>query len=573
MRKYIELNKNWLFRAKENENGKAFSDTNVNLPFFHSADTMTEGSFTQIWIPEEEDDGKTVYLEFSQVSGDIEIFCNGNPTGTHKGGNCSFRQLLSLEVKMGEEYKIEVFVTPKARTDNMFVFAGISLIVADSSHFNMANPEKNIYVECKTEKNRAEISVTADIVRPNNYDVVSYTVTDMKGETVFSKTCKPTEPDMTFSIENPELWDGQSGAYLYKLNAKLLRDSQCLDEINVPFGLREITLNPDGFLYLNGFRLPLCGVTLTDCSAVKSDIKNITELDGNILMSGLLPSRTNLLSLTDETGMLFWYMLPFSDNRDEDINALKEFLFLYRNHPSLSAVVCDTNADEAYFTEVKKVLEEYAPSVKAVIKRNIETAASEIPAEAEIVMLNVSFNTQPDAFISIGGRFSDLQELFTDKYFAINPINPLRTELSAGEHDAWHIRLWTAFYRQRNIIAYFGGFLSDGKTATSVRGLTGNDRSVVYDSFWYYRSQFSPKSFIKICDPEEYETQEKYIEIKCITNCKNLRILINGRDKNLRAEKITDGVYTFRQIKLKKENNLIEVSADDECDSIEILRY
>lgn len=573
MRKYIEFNNNWLFCAKETESGKAFADTAVKLPFFHSADTMTEGSFSTSWTVAEEDEGKTVYLDFSQISGDAEIFCNGTKIGSHGGSGCPFRQLLSLEVKLGETYEIRVDVTPEARTDNMFVFAGVSLIVIDSSHFNIAEPEKSIRVSYEIKENRAEVSVKTDVVRPNNYDVVSYTVTDMKGDTVFSKTCKPTEPDMAFSIENPELWDGQSGAYLYKLNAKLLRDSQCLDEINLNFGLKEITLNPDGFLYLNGFRLPLCGVTLTDCSAVKSDIKNIKDLDCNILMSRLLPSKTNLLSITDETGMLFWYLLPYSGNEDKDMELLKEFLYLNRNHPSLAAVVCDIKADTEYFTKVKAILKATAPDVKAVIQKSIETAAAEIPENAEIIMLNVSFNIQPDAFISIGGRFSELQEQFPDKYFAINPINPLKTELSIGEHDSWHMRLWTAFYRQRSIIAYFGGHLSDGKTTSSERGLTGSDRSIIYDSFWYYRAQFSPKGFIKICTPEEYETQEKYIDIRCITNGKNLRLLINGRDKNYRAEKLTDGVYVFRQLKLKKEENLIEISADDECDSIEIIRY
>ncbi|MBR3767384.1 MAG: hypothetical protein IKL10_03980 [Clostridia bacterium] len=571
MRNITELNKNWLYVAKETEDGKAFSDTITNLPFFHSADTMQEGTFSTKWIPSEADDGKTVYLEFSQISGEAEIYCGDTLLGTHTGSVCSFRQLLALEVHMGEEYEIKVKVIPKARPDGMFVFAGVSLITVDSSHFNMLSLGKGIFVDYELKENEAVIKIETEIVRPNNYDVVSYTVTDMKGDTVFTKTCKPTSPCTEFSLTVPELWDGQSGAYIYTLNAKLLRDSQCLDEINTDFGLRNIALNSDGFLYLNGFRLPLNGVSLTDCSAVKSDSVHLKELDGNILLSSLLPSKTNLLSLCDKEGLLFWYSLEPSGNTENDMAQLKEFLLLYRNHPSLAAVVSE--GDDDYFRNLLSVLKEYAPKVQAVIKRNIETACENIPEAASIVMLSIPYKTEPDAFITISGRFSELQEKYPEKFFAIFPENPLKTDITLEEHNEWHIRLWNAFYRQKNVIAFFGGLLTDGKSVNSKRGLISSDRAAISDAFWFYRSQFSSKGFIKICEPTQDETDEKFIDIKCITNCTNLRILINGRDKNHKAEKITDGVYVFRQIKLKRDVNLIEVSAGDECDSAEIIRY
>ncbi len=574
MRTIFELNKNWLFCAKETDGVKAFDDTVTFLPFFHSGETMTDGTFSNQWTAKEEDEGKSVYLEFSQISGNCDIYCNEKLVGSHRGSSCSFRQLLTIDAHQNETYNIKVSVSPTPRADGLFVFAGVKLITTDSSHFNMTDFGRGLYIETtEISQINAKIRIKTEIIRPNNYDVVSYTVKDMKGNTAASKTVKPTSPETEIEIDLPELWDGQSGAYVYTLEARLLRDSRCLDEVSADFGIRSVSLESDGFLYLNGFKLPLNGVCLTDCSAVKSDEENLKLLDINLLTSSLLPSKTNLLSLCDRQGAFFWYKLPFTANKENDIACLEEFLSLYRNHPSFCAVICDSKADNSYFSDFSRVLKEKAPHIFPVISKNIEDTEDYIPEEAKIVLLKIPCNTSPDAFITFNGRFSLLQEKYPEKFFAIFPESPKKSEMSQSEFTDWHIRTWTSFYKHRGIIAYFAGLLSDGKNVESPKGHTSSDRNIFYDSFWYYKAQFSSDSFIKICERENDETDEKFIDVRCITNCSNLRLLLNGKDKKYKAEKITDGIYVFRQLKLKKDINLIEVSADDECDSAEILRY
>lgn len=571
MRNIIELNKNWIFCAEEKDEVKPVSDSSVQLPFFHSIDTMPEGIFSTSWTASEEHDGKTVYLDFSQISGKAEVFCDEKLLAEHSSGTCSFKTQLTIDAHMGKTYEIKVKVSPSPRADGLFVFAGVSLIVVDSSHFNMTDFGKGLFVKAEKTDINAVLKINTDIVRPNNYDVVSYTVYGMKGETVATKTCKPTSPDTEIAIPVPELWDGQSGAYTYTLEAKLLRDSQCLDEVKTVFGIRDMGLGADGFLYLNGFKLPLNGVVLTDCSAVRSDIENLKKLDGNLLMSSILPSKTNLLSVCDSVGMLFWFRLPYSGNTENDKTHLKEFISLYKNHPSLGAVVISSKADENYFTVMSEYLNEHAPDVLCILERNIEEAEDNIPKNTKTVLLTVPCTSAPESFITFNGRFSYLQEKYPHICLAILPESPDKADQTPEELGEWHIRMWNTFCRQK-IVAYFGGLLSDGRSINSKRGLVGNSRTQFYDIFWYYKSQFSVKGFIKICELDAYETFDKFIDIKCITNCSNIRILVNGKDKKYRPEKITDGVYVFRQLRLKKDINLIEVSADDECDSIEIIR-
>ncbi len=571
MRNIIELNKGWLFSADCVNDEKPVSDSSVNLPFFHSIDTMPTGSFITSWTAGEEHEGKTVYLEFSQISGKAEVYSGGRLLCTHSSGSCSFRTQLTIDAKIDETYDICVKVTPAPRKDGLFSFAGVNLIVVDSSHFNMTDFGRGIDVVAENKKSGAQLKIKTNIIRPNNYDVISYTVYGMKGDTVASKTCKPTSPDTVIDIPAHELWDGQSGAFTYTLEAKLLRDSQCLDKVETVFGIRETQLGADGFLYLNGFKLPLSGVVLTDCSSVKSDMENLKKLDGNLLMSSLLPSKTNLLSVCDNAGMLFWFMLPFSGDTETDKAHLKEFIALYKNHPSLCAVVFDKRGDHAYFNEMSSLLEKLAPDLISILEKDIEDNDESVPEKARAVLLRIPCTSAPESFITFNGRFSHLQESNPDKCFAVLPESPDKADKTPEELGEWHIRMWNTFCRQK-IVAFFGGLLSDGKAINSKRGLISSDRTRFYDIFWYYKSQFSVKGFIKICELDTYETFDKFIDIKCITNCQNLRILVNGKDKKHKAEKITDGVYVFRQLKLKKDINTIEVSAGEECDSVEIIR-
>jgi hypothetical protein len=211
------------------------------------------------------------------------------------------------------------------------------------------------------------------------------------------------------------------------------------------------------------------------------------------------------------------------------------------------------------------------PTIIGIAERDIDSAEDEISEKAKAVLLRIPCWSAPESFITFNGRFSYFQEKYPDKCFAVLPESPDKADKTPEELGEWHIRMWNTFCRQK-IVAYVGGLLTDGKEVNSKRGLVSSTRDRFYDIFWYYKSQFSVKSFIKICELDTYETFDKLIDIKCITNSHNIKILVNGKDKKYKPEKITDGVYVFRQIKLKKDVNLIEVSADNECDSVEIIR-
>lgn len=572
MRKYIELNKKWFFSAMETQEGKPFDDSLVDLPFLHKIDTMPECTLAAKWTPLEEDDGKTVYLQIKQLTAFADIYVGDKLLATHTPSDSTFTTLVTLEAHMGETVEIFLKLRPAARPDGFFVFAGASLITADSSHFEMSGCGKGIIISSEIADSKANVSIQTNIIRPNNYDVVSYVVSDMKDIPIFTKTCKPTSPDVEFTVDCPELWEGQSGAYLYKVKVSLLRDSQCLDEIEVHFGIRDFQVKPDGFLYLNGFKLPLNGVELTDCSSVKNDLSNLKKLDANTLVSSFIPTKTDLVGFCDKEGLFFWYALPYSGDMECDMNALKEFLLSYRNSPSLMACVCSERADGEYFTEFCKICNNITPLVIPVLSKSIESAVADIPENAKTVMLTLPFKEDSEAFMGINVRFSELTEKYPEICFAVAPARLMKGDIDYTRFNDWHIRMWNTFCRQKGVFAYFAGPLSESRPPEAKRGLTSADRFDLYDIFWFYKAQFSSEGFIKLCSENEPSPDMKSADVKCITNCDNIRILINGKDKKYNAEKVCDGVYVFRDIKLRKGINTLEVSAADECDYMEIER-
>lgn len=569
MREYIDFNNSWTFTQNTQGEKKGFTDSPVTLPFFHDINSMPEGEWRSSWTAGDNDEGKTVYIEFSQISAFIKVFSGEKLLSEHAPFVTPLRVLLTLDAERNKTYDICVHVTPVPREDGKFCFAGVRLITAGSSHLNILTPGDGIRI--KTEKN-GNVHIKSDIVRPNNYDVVSYTVLGMKNNEIASVTAKPTSADVTLNIPSPEIWDGQSGAYFYTLNVRLLRDAGVLDEVNVPFAFKEADLSDDGFFRLNSLRLPLDGIRLTDLSGVKSDLENIKLLDTNALIASSLPSKTDLLSFCDREGIIFWYEMTHSGNIIEDKNALRDFLLQKSSHPSLTFIVVPDEADEGYFNEIDALVKEYAPHLITVFNIGAKETVKDIPANAKITLVNLPCDNTPEGYIALTGRVSDLKKKYPEKLFAVYTESPLKTQMSPREHFLHNIRMWNSFCRSAGIVAYFPGVLSDSRQTNGKRGLTGCDRERLYDSFYYFRSRFSSEGFISIAAPDEEETEGKTTDIECITNRENLRILVNGRDKKYTAEKLSDGHFVFRQIKLARGSNLIEVSADDECDSIEITR-
>lgn len=567
MRHTYSFNENWMFSETGEEH--RYEDTEVTLPFIHYNSDMPECIFSNTWKAEEKDEGQNIYLCFAQVSGDIEIYDGENLAGSHKGSPAPFNILLAENVKAGRVFDIKIKITPAPRTDAKFVFGKAGIVTVSSSHFDMEE-QGCVRIHTVTSRDGADVQVAAKIVKPNNYDVVSFSVVDHTGETIITKTAKPTEAATVIKIGIPGLWDGQSGACLYTLRAVLQRDSTVLDEVDTVFGIKDIKLSDDGFLYLSNVKLPLSGVCLTDCSRLKTDLENFKLLDGNCLAASAFPTKTNLLTACDNDGNLFWYEYPYKEN--DDFTALREFLLSAAHHPSFTFVQCSDKADSEYREKFHNVCRKCAPDIFTAATCDINATADFEPGDFDIIAIKVPFTDKAEAYLGIGARFNEIADKYPEKHFAVIAAAPAIEDADDSQTDFWSIRLWDTFCREKRVILYLADTFTDSKEPFGKRGIMKGDRNTFCDRFWFYKTQFSAQGFIKISPSDVVPTDARSKDIRCFTNLDDLRLLVNGKDKKYTAEKLSDGVYVYRNIKLKKGENLLEVSAGDECDNATIIR-
>ena len=576
MRERNDLSGGWLMSAVNTELDRKYDDSVVNLPFIHKASDFTGIVFANSFTAAERLQGETIYLEFRQVSGRAKIYCGGELLGEHTGASSSFRVKLADAVSAGQKFDVRAEVAPSARSDGNFIFGKVCVITAGRSHFDLdycGGP--GVHLSTQTSEEGTTLRINARITNPNNYDVVSYAVENSAGQTVVSRTEKPTGAETVITLPSPELWGGQKDAHLYTLKAALVRDTTVLDNVEIPFGVRTFELGEDGFFRLNGLKLPLNGVSLSDCSHLKTDKLLLEMIDANAMASDSLPAKADLLFECDRSGTVFCFDLPYT-GEDGDFEDLRDFLIQNRNHPSLAFVCCDARADEEYLSKFLAVCKACAPNVFTVMKRKIADPAPLPESLPNVVALTVGGDTED--LTAIRSRFEELKSANPAVSFALFAEAPEReaaaegkTPLSESGLCEWHEQLWNAFSKDKSLIGYFAGLLTDTKEETGGRGLVTYDRKYIKDAFWFYKAQFSASAFVKLCAAELATVNVKKPDIRCYTNTPPATLTVDGNEKNpYEAESVSDGVYIFRRVALKNKVSTVTVTAGGKTDSVRI---
>ena len=577
MREVIDFCGNWQMTAENTELDRQFDESVVNLPFIHKASSLTGVVFSNSFTATDRLAGETLYLEFRQVSGALKLYNGGTLLGEHDGLTASFRIRLTDAAAAGETFDIKTEVVPRGRADGNFIFGKVAVLSVGRSHFDLDDcGGPGVYISTREGQEGTELHVKAKVSNPNNYDVVSYAVENLAGKLVASKTEKPTGADTVIPLPLPELWGGQNDAHLYVLKAALVRDTQVLDNLEIPFGVKSFAIGEDKFFRVNGLKLPLNGVSLSDCSHLKTDKLLLDMIDVNALAADSLPARTDLLSECDRTGTLFWFDLPYT-GRDADFEDLRDFLRQNRNHPSLAFVCCDSRADADYASKFLAVCKVCAPDIFTALRVDI-TDPVPLPGEMpDVLAVTIKGYSPDDDFTALKGRFEDLKSVCPDVSFALFAQAPdaqrAGSDKPMPENDlcVWHERLWNTFCRDKSVIGFFAGQLTDSKEGEGSAGLVTYDRRYIRDAFWFYKAQFSATAFVKLCAADIATVSTKKIDVKCYTNTPPATLTVDGNAKNkYEGEELYDGVYMFRKVALKNKTSTLTVSAGDQTDSAQV---
>lgn len=292
--------------------------------------------------------GKRAWLEFDGASRLARVWLNGQLLGQHQGGFSRFRLDATAALKpRGNVLLVRVDNSKPAAgsstADNLplagdfFVHGGlyrpVSLVVTDPVHVDMLDHGgPGVYAATQSiEQGVARIAVLSRLrndslraqpiaARVSLIDR-SGAVAAVQEQQVSLPAQGKGEAQVTLTVPAAHLWQGTADPYLYRLRVDLVgRGGAVLDRVEQDFGIRQIRVDPDQGLLLNGKPLRLRGVGYhqdregkgwaVSADDVAQDFAIMQEMGVNTIRLTHYQHGEAIHRLADKAGFLLWDEIP-----------------------------------------------------------------------------------------------------------------------------------------------------------------------------------------------------------------------------------------------------------------------
>ena len=571
MRKNANLNQNWQTSVPGGQKTCA-------LPLKEAGEkngtlTLTHALYV------DRDELNTVYvLELTDLAAGAELLLDGEEIGTVEPGFAPSRFDLSENIVKGRRQELAIVLHEK---DGAFTLGEARLISTAASHFLLSVVHGSLRIRPVFTEDGVLLRVKAKVVNPNNYDVVIFRLFSPEGLLLDTATAKPTEAEAAFRLADPVLWEGGHANHAYRLEAVLQRDNDALDSVSALYGLRNAKFDADGFFTLNGLKLPLFGAALRDVSHISDAIDALSELEANVLLVPALDPAGRLLRLCDEAGILLALRFPCTGG-EEDFRRLETCLPLLDRHPCAAFLVYDSQ-DLAYAKRFTDTVKEYSCGIFTVGTTALPGEDRLTDVAPDLLLLCARPDPEPAGFDRLAQAFKACCEEHPDyRFFAFadapeciferHSSRATRPDCSQEYFSLWHEKVFSVFGRSKSVPAYFAGWLTDRTPESGREGLTTFDTQLKKDAFWFYKAQMTVGGFARLASLPS-ATTEKRVDVKCFSNGNDLTLSVNGKvKKRLRAERVSESVYVFRGVKLKRKNNTLVLKSASDTDSAVIFR-
>ena len=539
----------------------------LDMPFGDAPATLTLER--EIAVPEDEKNS-AFYLETRCLSGRCTVYVDGEKAAVFRSVFAPCVTALNDFIKKGAPQTLRLEIEPEARPDGRFTFGGARLISTRQSHFALSDACDPIRVRTVFTTDGVRVLLHAEIENPNNYDVVLFRLCSPEGILLDVKSARPTAADAVFELPAPLLWEGVHAAYNYRAEVILQRDTEIIDLTEVKFGIRRFEPSEDGFFTLNGIKLPLNGAFLKG-AGTPAELNCLRSLDANLVGLTALDLKEELLNLCDEQGVMVFFMFPDTGD-DRDFEELARLTRLLAAHPSV-AFIGYRSQDPSYGKKFCNTVKENSQFIYTAGGCDILNGEALSDAVPDVLFLKYTVSADKNGFTELQSRFEEVLEAHLNYRFAVFPDapacsfgkhteNPSQPDGSQEYFSGWHARVWEIFSKQKRVVCYFTGALSDGLADDDLTGLTTLGCAACKDAFWFYKTRFSAEAFIKLASLPSKVTQ-KSISVKCYTNAKKLTLAVNGKTKKRwQPVQLSDGVYLFPDIRLKHRENTVTVSGD-----------
>ncbi|PKQ43974.1 beta-galactosidase GalB [Confluentibacter flavum] len=339
----------------------------------------------------EADKNKSIYLDIDGAMSYAIVWLNGQLVGGWPYGYNSFRLDLTPYLNFSGENQIAIRLDNPNHSARWYPGGGIYRNVwltktnkVHVSHWgttvttsNVSKESANIHFDVTVKNNSdsdADIETITEIYTCNNDDIGANVATIEKTTTKISAGNSETIKG-SVTVENPQLWGPPptQTPNLYKAITSILREGVLIDEYETTFGIKNIKLDPNQGILVNGELIKIQGVNehhdlgamgaAFNVRAAERKLEILKEMGVNAIRMAHNPPAPELLELTDKMGFLVidevfdsWerkktphdFHLIFPDWHEADTRAMVR---RDKNHPSIIIWSYGNEVGEQYTDE------------------------------------------------------------------------------------------------------------------------------------------------------------------------------------------------------------------------------
>jgi beta-galactosidase len=248
-----------------------------------------------------------VYLQFDASAYITDVWVNGTSVGQHKGGYAAFRFDVTGVAMPGQDNVIAIkvdnsdgmagttwlegapmsLVAPLAGDFTMFggIYRDLHVLSTNALAISpMDFGSSGVYLNAKNVTAAgADFEAKVMLANAGSSDktaTVEVQILDAEGKNVLwelsgTKDVPPFKPTdgtdlnqegpsilLTGYLANPHLWDGLADPYVHRVNVLVKDGGTVVDSVQVPFGFRSHSIDPETGFHLNGRAYPLRGVNM-----------------------------------------------------------------------------------------------------------------------------------------------------------------------------------------------------------------------------------------------------------------------------------------------------------------------
>lgn len=562
--------------------------------------------------------GKKQYIEFQGANHVATVYCNGREIGTHKGGFSTFRYDLTPAMK-AEGNVLTVVVTnaessvyPQTADFTFYggLYRDVNFIEVNDAHFDLLKDgTSGVFVtpHC-TGKTRLDLfpvnaagAFVAVELKDAEGNVVAAGGADAEDHTI-----------ILIDVKEPHLWHGMEDPYCYTACAKIVKDEEILDTVEVVYGYRSFHVDPNTGFWLNGKNVPLHGVSRHQDRLDKGwaiskedheeDIALIKELGANTIRLAHYQHDQYFYDLCDKTGFALWAEIPFiskfipgKEAYDNTMSQMKELVAQNYNHPSIFFWgIANEILIGADNEPLRKNLRDLNALAKTMDPSRLTTIAevSGTPIDSEHVYITdiVSYNHY---FGWYGGDVAQNGPWF-DMFHAANPCVPLGvSEYGAENIVKWHSAApmnhdyteeYASYYHHEMLKTFAArpylwsthvwncfDFAADARNEGGVvgrnnKGLITYDRKLKKDAFFIYKAYWNPEPMVYVAGRRFADRAPEERNVTVYTNCYEVTLVVNGVE--VETKTAVDHAVVFESVALNDGANTVTAKAGELEDTI-----